>query len=217
MNRAKIKFLHHKNGHGKIFDNAEACPASFIDKTSELLGERCSVFDSVIKDSEIKDSLVVRCVVEESSLLKNTKAIGTRLTHCFIEGELIATKGTMENSVILEASRVTGQARCSNVEFKNLTVWGKAVLLDWKQPTGEVFDGLRGYISRGVWRRPPRVIRLDCDLTLTESVPGFAWVGCYERSLDDWFKFGDKLGETFGITPEDVEQIRMFFKSLSSD
>lgn len=205
-----MRFLRHKRGSGRIDSSSEACAFSLVDKNS-ILSEKTSVFSSAIKNSRIKNSLVCGAIVEDS-IVENTIVTGGRISWgSAVECEMVADYAEIINSVVAGASRIVHTAYLENVCLKNLTVSGDARLIDW---TNQFFDGREGYISRGEWRRPPRILRLEKGLTVTESVPGFAYCGCYEFEIPRWLKIGDRYGKKLGLTLEVVEQIRQFLHSL---
>lgn len=208
MSEAKISFLRHKSGNGKLFNNSEAI-TSFIDRQTSVFGTS-SVFDSQLRECEVHDSTISfsrlsNCIVRNSTLV--TVDAENSLFNC----EFVSAQPKIINSCVLEKSRVIGHASLNNVRFKALTVFGLAELTNWPE---DIFDGQNGYIGFGRWIRPPQVIRIN-DLTVTESIPGFAFVGCYHRPIKEWLKFGERIGITFGVSLDDVSKIRAFLHTLS--
>lgn len=204
---AKISFLRHPSGNGKIYNNSEAVN-SHLDKLTSLHGNS-SVFDSEIFSSRIFNSTVSR------SLLSNCYVQNSILSSMMAENsifgcELVSTKSKIINSHVLNKSRVLGSAKLSNVRFKRLTVFNSAILQDWSE---DVFDGQLGYIGYGIWTRPPKVLRIK-NMTITESISGYAFVGCRHRKISEWLAYGEKIGLAFGVEISQIEKIRSFLCSL---
>lgn len=204
---AKISFLRHPAGNGKIFNNSEAIN-SHLDKSSSLHGNS-SIFDSEIFSSKIINSTVSRSLLS-NCYVQNSILCSMMAENSIFGCELVTTKNKVINSHVLNKSRVLGSASLSNVRFKRLTVFNSAILQDWSE---DVFDGQNGYIGYGIWKRPPRILRLK-NLTITESVSGFAFVGCRHRKISEWLRYGAKIGKTFGVDDFQIEKIRSFLCSL---
>lgn len=216
MDTANITFLRNRRGNGKIYDNSEVCCASVLDKFSEVKGDS-SVWDSNIYNSRVINSTVTRTILRNCFAI-NSYLSGIQAEYSVFACELASTRSPIINSHILDHSRVTGFASCENVKFKNLTVCGTAQLKDWRLELDDegneiVFDGLKGYISAGVWERPPRVIRVG-DMTITEGRDGFAYVGCRERRVSEWLERGKRLGKVFGMTETEISEVAEFLKTL---
>jgi hypothetical protein len=198
-----LPYLRHKNGNGKIFDNSEVCERSTTDRVTQVSGDS-GVWTSDIRGSRIINSTVTDSVVT-NSWVENSEVHNAKIGFSVIAAELVTSGATIFNSKVLGRSRVAHDAVLKNVRIRDLTVKGDALLMDWPD---DVFDGCQGYISRGVWRRAPRVIRLDFGVTITESVPGYAYVACREHSIDHWFVAGDRIGKAQGWTYAQVDQVR---------
>lgn len=205
-----MRFLRHKRGGGKIDETSEACAHSLVDRDS-VLTDKTSVFSSAIKNSRIKNSRVCGAIVEDATV-ENSLITGGRISWgSAVSCELVADFAEIVNSVVLGASRIVHTAYLENVLLKNLTVSGNARLINWDT---EFFDGCEGYISRGEWRRPPRILRLEKGLTITESIEGFVFCGCRELEIAHWLKVGSRYGAKLGLSPDEVSQIREFLHTL---
>lgn len=204
---AKISFLRHPAGNGKIYNNAEAIN-THLDKSSSLHGNT-SVFDSEIFSSKIINSTVSRSLIS-NCYVSNSYLCSIMAENSIFGCELVSTKSKIINSHVLNKSRVLGSARLSNVRFKRLTVFNSAILQDWSE---EVFDGQNGYVGFGTWKSPPRILRLK-NMTITESISGYAFVGCRHRKISEWLAYGERIGIVFGVEKNQIEKIRSFLCSL---
>ena len=208
-----LTYLRHKNGKGKIFDQSEVCEKSFADYCSEIR-EDSSIWNSRIIGSRIESSLITNSVIKNSVVIASNITGGIIEENSIISCELITGNVRIKNCQILGKSRVAQAAVCENVKFKNLTVKGTARLKDWEQTDDDCFDGFHGYVSRGVWTRPPRIFRISEEITITESVFGFAFVQCREYSLEHWLKVGKRYGERCGWTQTEITKALRIIRLL---
>lgn len=203
------RYLRFPNGGAKLYDDSECCPFSIATKRS-IIHRHSSVWSSQIADSRISGSTITNAKIK-NSFIRQTLVAGGEIENSIIRCEIVTGNAEVKNCKVLGASRIAHQAQLKNVKIKNLTVQGEAILEDWFNE--EVFDGCYGYLSRGIWQRPPQILRLS-GLTITESIPGFAYCGCYEYEISHWLKIGEKYGEVYGLTPFEVDQIRQFLLKL---
>ncbi len=207
-----MRWLRHKKGGGGLIDEtSEACASSTVNRGSRLTN-RSSVWSSVIWNSIISGSIVTDAEISDSTVEDSIVTGGHIIRGSLVSCELVTGKAVIDNSTVLGESRIAHGAYLENVGFKNLTVTGSARLCNWN-PT-ELFDGQHGYISRGIWERPPQILYLEGDLTITESVPGFAYCGCYEFPIEKWLRCGSRYGAQLGLLVSDVARIREFLISL---
>lgn len=214
MNKSYLTYLRHKNGGARLFDLSEACERSYAGRHSEIC-EESSVWNSRIESSRIESSLVTNSVIKNSRIIASN-ITGGIIENSFISCELITGRARIKNCQILGKSRVAHDAHADSVNFKNLTVKGTAVLRNWPQEIGEIFDGRHGYISRGVWERPPRIFCVSAHITITESVPGFAFVQCREYSIGHWLKIGRRYGAACNWTPDAIKTALKVMKRLQN-
>lgn len=206
MNQPHLTYLRHTFGSGKLFDSSEACERSHVDRLSEICDES-SVWNSRITGSRIEASLVTNAVVKNSVVIASD-VTGGIIENSLISCELITGNVRLKNCRITGKTRVAHRAFLSGVSIRNLTVKGTAILGDWHQQEDEVFDGCHGYVSRGVWLRPPRVFSISPTITVTESVRGFAYVHCREYPIEKWLRIGRRYGAKCGWTAEEVKAVR---------
>jgi hypothetical protein len=209
--REHLPYLRHKNGNGRIFDISEVCERSFLDRSS-FVQKESSVWLSKITGSQISGSIISNSVIRDS-WIENSDIRGGHIVSSVVACELIVGNPRITRSQILGRTRIAHTTQIDNCRFRDLTVFGSAVLQNWPD---ESFDGCQGYISRGLWKRPPRVKRLAWDVTLTESVPGFAYVGCREHSIQHWFVAGDRIGRAQGWSYSQIDEVRRFLEDLVS-
>ena len=194
-------------------ETSEACAFSVIDRASTIR-KKSSVWSSSVSGSEVCRSQVISSIITKS-LVTDSLITGGMIENSHISSaELVADFALIKNSFVGTKSRIVHTAYLENVKVENLTVSGDARLVGWHNK--EVFDGREGYISRGLWTRPPKILRLPAGLTITESVPSFAFCGCREFAISHWLKIGDRYGKTLGLSPEDVARIRQFLISLET-
>ena len=203
-------WLRHQNGNGRVYDDSEICEVSIATAKSNIKSHS-SVWSSKIIDSTISGSTITNAVINRS-VIRQTLVSGGCIENSIVKCEIVTGNAEISNCKVLGASRIAHNAKLSNVAIKNLTVKGEAVLENWH--IKDVFDGCFGYVSHGIWQRPPKLKRLDCGFTVTESVPGFAYVGCYQYEILHWLKIGDKYGKVFGLKCFEVEEIRQFLRNL---
>jgi hypothetical protein len=207
---ADTSYLRFKNGSGKLFDVSEACERSYVDRTSEIKADS-SVWSSRIIDSQITGSVVSNAIVKHSTISYSVVHGGV-IEDSNIVCEYIGGNVRIIDSDVLGKSRIAHSAVIQNARFCDLTVKGKAVIKDW--PEGVVIEGHHGYITSGIWTRPPRIVRMPFDVTVTESVEGRAFVACYEFPIDRWLRIGDRYGKAQGWTPEQVDMVRQALLSF---
>lgn len=205
-----LAYLRHNRGGGRLFDESEACERSFVDRAS-VIKDESSVWQSKIVASKIIEQSVVTNAVIERSIVAATVFSGGTARDSLIACELVSGNVRIENSRVTGKSRVCHTARLFNVRVKNLTVKGNARLIDWGD---KEIDFHHGYISRGIWRRPPRVFRVSATITVTESVPGFAFVHCRELPLTKWLRIGNRYGAACNWTRDEILATRKIFHFL---
>jgi len=210
--KSHLTYLRHKNGGGRVFDLSEICEKSYLCRRSEIR-EESSIWNSRIESSRIESSLVTNSVIKNSCVLASD-ITGGIIENSVISCELVTGNVRLKNCQIYEKSRIAHGAVCENVKFKNLTVKGSAVLKQWNQTESEIFDGHHGYVSRGVWERPPRVWRVSDTITVTESTAGFAFVHCRELPLEHWLKIGNRYGAACNWTSAEIKTVRKIMHLL---
>ncbi|GEM_PF-6093617 len=205
--------LRHAHGNGSMFDNSEADSESFINLLSEVHGaseiresyiENSIIDNAVVFESNIKDSHIQRGIIAGKNFIKDSNI------NCdFILGNALISQSNLQNKV-----RVWGNPSIEKVQIRNVSVFGTETKLigEWS------LDGCMGRIGQGTWTRPPRVVRFESlGITITESLPGYAYVGCRLHSLDWWFRAGNKIGKAAGWTEHQIETLRELFNHWSQD
>lgn len=205
-----LHYLRHKSG-GKCFDLSEACDRSIVDRLSEIR-DASRVWESKIINSKICGESIVSGSVIKNSVVAASTVHGGIIENSTVCCEMIQGNVRIENSHVLGESRVVHTAILRNVKFKNLTVTGRARLLDWSAK--DPIDFHNGVITRGVWRRPPKVFRISNAITITEGVPGFAFAHCREMALTRWLKVGTRYGKKCGWSDSEILAARKIFHRL---
>lgn len=195
-----------------MHDISEADAKSYVDRDSDIRDDS-SIWRSKIIASQVTESVVSGSVIEGSHIAFSN-VHGAYIENSEIAAEFIGENTRILNCSIFGKSRVTNGAFCRNVKFKDLTVSGSARLIDWNQEADDVFQGHHGYISRGLWTRPPRVFCVSPTITVTESVPGFAFMHCRERSIEFWIKAGHRYGAACGWTADQILAVRKIMHKL---
>ncbi len=212
-----LDYLAHKNPDGtkggKIYGYGEACERSRVCRLSEI-SDLSSVWESDISGSLIIGSTVVKSLIKNSLVINTLVSSGANICDSVIKAEAVTGSAEISHSVILENSRVSHNAVVRFCRFKNLTVKGDAVL-NWKND--RIFDGASGYISRGVWYRPPKIFKVSEHLTVTESVKGFAYVHCREYPIDFLLKIGNRLGRSQNWSNAQIKAVRRILHYLSKN
>jgi hypothetical protein len=204
-----LPYLRHTNGGARIFDNSEICELSSADRLTEVRDDS-SVWMSHIRASRIIGSTVSDSTID-SAWIENSEIHRAHIGFSVVAAEFVGCGASVFNSRVTGRSRVVHDAKLSNVRIHDLTVKGRAVLRDWPPDT---FDGCQGYISRGVWTRPPRIRRLSFGVTVTESVDGCAFVACREYPISYWFTIGDRIGRSQGWSTAQIDEVRRFLEEL---
>jgi hypothetical protein len=164
--REHLPYLRHKNGNGRIFDISEVCERSFLDRSS-FVHKESSVWLSKITGSQISGSIISNSVIRDS-WIENSDIRGGHIVSSVVACELIVGNPRITRSQILGRARIAHTTQIDNCRFRDLTVFGSAVLQNWPDELFRWMPGL--HISRGLWARPPRVQAVSAwDVTLTES------------------------------------------------
>lgn len=205
-----LPYLRHGRGNGRLFDTSEACDRSYVDRASSIRND-AGIWHSKIIASEISRSVVSDASIKHSTI-ESTDVRGGTIEWSAVNCELIQGNARIVGCEIYGKARIVQRAVCRNVRLKDLTVKGSAELHDWPQDDGAVFDGCQGYVSRGEWLRPPRVVRLPFNVTVTESVTDelglWAFVACREFLAERWLRIGDRYGRSQGWSPAQVDAVR---------
>ena len=207
-----LPYLRHHRGSGRLLDTSEACEHSFIDRESSI-SNHSGIWHSKIISSQVSASVISDASIKYSAVY-STDVRGGIIESSLLNCELVHGNPRIERCEIYGDSRIVERAVCQNVRFKDLTVKGSAVLKDWPE---DVIDGGHGYVSRGTWLRPPRVVRLPFDVTVTESITDgtglYAYVACREFPVMRWLRIGDRYGRQRGWTPDQVDAVRQVLLS----
>lgn len=202
--------LRHQNGSGSLYDQCEADAATFLSKHSELKAES-EAFEARIEDSIVSNSLIYKAHIHRSIVSNSLITGACQIFNSSIDCETIVGTPSIDYSMLSGKTRIWGNPLIYNVSIKDLSVFGDACLIgEWSM------EGKLGRIGLGVWTRPPRVVRYDdLQITITESVPGYAYIGCRLHPLSWWFKIGDKIGKAAGWTAYQVQRTRELFQVWS--
>lgn len=204
-------YIRHKSGGGKIFDDSEVCERSHLSRDSEV-SLSSGVWESDIISSRIINSTVTHAEIYQS-VIKNTLVSGGRVENSVLACELIEGNAFIKNSHVFGKSRVAHSARLKNVKIRNLTVKGNAELIEW----ADEFDGHHGYITSGVWTRPPRVFLVSNKITVTESTDKKAFVHCREFPIEHWLRCGNRYGRLRGWTLAEIKTVRKIMHYLKNN
>lgn len=193
-----INYLIHRNGRGRLYDDAEANRATYIDRTSSASGfaklrdcelldgtmaeGRCQVYGGEYRQSRIKGAticagrpLVAGCDVDCSEVSGTAKMLFCRLTG---------------NTEVCDSPKIIGS------HLENAIIYGSPTIIGDFTVTGRIHEG--------TWTRPPLHVKLQwCDLT--ECVDGKVLLNCYCRRADWWLRFGPKVAAKWDWSPEMVE------------
>lgn len=209
-------FFRHSKGNGKKFNSAEACPLTYLSKTSVIRGNS-DIFEAVINNSEneeIIDSYIYGAQIFNSTVIGTVITGKVRIENSLLMCKSVAGHSRISNSIVEGESRVYGSADVVNSSFKNLSVSGTAKILDWNLFLREhgddrnIFDGLHGRLTSGIWKQPPRIVRFDdLEITVTESTNGRAFVGCVEKDMRQWISGGYRFGRVNGWTTGQVKRL----------
>lgn len=211
------KYMVHRPGGGKLFGFAQTTDDCLIDKDSEVHG-----------NAQIYNSTLKNCVVKGNAIVANAK-----LEDCFVEGNVLITGGqakgcefydftTMAEEFRARNSRFHGRARLfghASAEYtaiRDAYIHGDATLIG-EPELMLALDGLYR-IGTGRWKQPPRFHKLeDLDIVaLTESVDGFAYIGCERKTISQWIRQGNVLGKKFGWKQETVDRAKEIFREWAT-
>lgn len=186
-------WLRHRNGGGRKFGNdCEVSADSFFDRKSSI-GDTAEIYSAQIHNSVIFDEVIIaNATIFRSTLRDQVRVIGGKggihLTDCDLSGK----------------TRIWNNAVLDSVTLNGVLVYGDCVLSGpWS-----LSDCIR--IHRGHWPKPPRHVLIEAeniDTIISECVPGFAHIGCWCKSYEEWFRPGYRqmIGKRSGWTPQQIE------------
>lgn len=171
-----LNYRRHKNGSGKVYNEAFVSRDSYLDNKSTVEGDcnlhRCGIYNSAVKDSALFACAMTGGVIIDSQI-SDAVISHSALTNCI----------------------VSGMSTLSRVTLTEVAVDGAAQLIGpWK---------LEGpyHIQDGIWHRPPRTLLLEdeCGIRvgITEGTDG-AFIACEYRGIDEWLKSGIRIGLHLG-------------------
>lgn len=195
-----IDYLRHPNGRGKLFDDAEANRATFIDRTSSASGS-----------AKLRD-----CNLYSSSLVSDSAQVyGGEFHSSHVAGTTIVAGSPFVSSSLLRCSEVSGGPTldhviaygiteiCDRPQIRNVTLMDAIV---YGNPTIEGGSNvtLTGRIHEGHWTRAPKHVKLGwCDLS--ECVDGKMLLNCYCRPVEWFLRFGRRLAAKWDWSEDMIE------------
>lgn len=202
------KYLTHRNGRGKLFDQAEVCDLSFIDQKSE-------VHDT----AEIYNSKLTNCIVRGNAFIANAE-----LEDCYVEGKTrivdstviasslydtatIVNRANVLGSTLQGSTKIYNTVRVEHSALRDVSVYGDTYLKEI------VLDGLYR-IGTGFWTRSPLYHRFhELEISLTESTNDFVYIGCERKPMKAWIRHGPRLCRHFGWPLAYVEKVTEIFEN----
>jgi hypothetical protein len=199
---ALMEYLRHPNGRGKLYGDAEANLATFIDKTSSASGS-----------AKLRD-----CVLFDAQASSNAQVYGGHYWLSTIGGETVcAGRPTVRNSILI-CSEVSGRPALNRVHAVGTTeICDNPVLIgtddDYLVLSNAIIYGnpviqgaftVTGRVHEGVWTRPPKHIKLPwCDLS--ECVNGKMLLDCYCRPVEWWLRFGPRIAKKWDWNQDQID------------
>lgn len=200
-------YLRHPNGRGKLYGDAEANRATFIDKTSSVSGS-----------AKLRD-----CRLEQGSLAKGKcQVYGGDYLRTIIAGQTICAGDPVAISSILDCSEVSGKpwlhtvVALSGTEICDSPRLEGAVLAPLVLQDATVYGSaeirgafiVTGRVHEGVWTRAPKHVKLPwCDLSecVVKNGEQQVLLDCRCRSVSYWTKHGPKLARHWGWSQDQID------------
>ena len=220
---------------GRLYNYAEACDASIIDKSSRLydnvqvfnsevinsrISEDCHISEAVIKNSIVRGNAIIsnaeieNCIVDgnvkitgKEEYLQALAGKSVRIKNTNIFGETVVAGSAQINDCELRGqARVFGLAEIKNCRVKDASIYGTAEVLG-KAEAKIVLDGFYR-IGGGVWHRAPRFFRFeDLGVSVTEGAGDLVYVACIPNGVGYWLEHGHLFGKLHGWNDRQVEMV----------
>lgn len=181
-------YLRHPNGRGKLFDDAEANRATYIDKTSSASGfaklRDCKLLDgsTAANTCQIYGGTYRRSIIKGRTICAGDPLVNNSTLDCLE----VSGRPTIWNSAIFGTTEICGTPVTNGIVAQDAVIYGSPSLLGSFTITGRVHEG--------TWTRAPKHIKLPwCDLS--ECVDGKILLNCYCRSMGWWLRFGPKVAK----------------------
>lgn len=144
---------------------------------------------------------------EESVFVSSDSYVDRESAVC---GDSHISSSRISKSLIIDSTIHRGTLQ--DVKLNRVVVDGTVSLVGPWELSGPA------YIRSGVWRRSPKHLILAHEsgihVGLTESTNGRAFIACNERSVEDWLKFGIRIGLHLKWPRELCEQAYRFMEEL---
>lgn len=195
-----MEYLRHPNGRGKLYDDAEANRATYIDRTSSASGS------AKLRDCELRhNSRAAHCAQIYGGYFERTRIDGRTI----VAGKPHVVDSVLDCSEISGSPVIDGVVATGHTEIcdapylqgsplhlHNATIYGKPVIVGAFTVTGRVHEGH--------WTRPPKHIKLPwCDLT--ECIDGKLLLDCRCRTIDYWLRHGPKLAKRWDWSQDMID------------
>jgi hypothetical protein len=201
--------IHHRHTRGKVIDlNSEVCPNSFLDNST--VGEDSDVYishldNSWVERSEVVHSAVTRGDVQDSRIVMSVVDNSDVIDSAVYDGAVIGSKiqrVTLRGGVI------------KNCDINADCVVGNAVLEGLT-----ITEDMR--IGEGHWTRVPRQFVINdsvaTNIVVTESIDGYAYIGCRRKLMSTWIRGKERFGKVIGWDASTLDLIESKFKEWLKD
>lgn len=194
-----LEYLRHPRGFGKLYDDAEANRATFIDRTSSASGS-----------AKLRDCELSQC----STAKGECQIYGGKFLRTVIGGKTVVAGKPVAISSILDCREVSGYPHLHSVVAIDGTEICDNPILEGNLVTPLVLSSaiiygspiimgaftVTGRIHEGIWARAPKHVKLPWT-SLTECVTKNGELHviceCRCRSLSYWANHGAKLARRF--------------------
>lgn len=228
-----MDYFRHKKGNGKIYGLAEVCRQSYLDRTSSVRGENISVWNSQLFNSEISESGidVISSILNDSIVRSAYQRIGGHLQiaqstaqRSEFYGSVRVLGAFVDNSIIKDSAQIRGFYS----DRENATGAGGARVVDSLVKDRAVICGNASVesitvdremrIGAGFWQgRAPRYTEIRNDELgilsgVTESIDGFAYIGCTPKPMAVWLRKARSWGKVAGWTGSMISDLYFTFQ-----
>lgn len=191
-------YLRHPNGRGKLFDDAEANRATYIDRTSGASGfaklRDCKLLDvsSATDTCQIYGGTYRGSIIKGRTICAGDPLVNNSTLDCLE----VSGRPTIWNSDILGTTEICDRSVTNGIVAQDAIIYGHPSLLGTFTVTGRVHEG--------TWTRAPKHIKLPwCELS--ECVDGKMLLNCYCRPIVWWLRFGPKVAAKWSWSQDMVD------------
>lgn len=199
------EYLRHPNGRGKLFDDAEANRATYIDRASSASGS-AKLRDCTLLESHVKDTAqVYGGIYHRTAIQGHTVCAGKLETYnSTLDCSEVSGKPSIMACRLLGVTEVCDCPLLVGITAQDAVIYGSPKLIGNFTVTGRVHEG--------TWRRAPKHVKLQwCELT--ECVDGKLLLDCRCRPIGYWLRHGAKLArrwdwseDMIAVTLETIER-----------